>query len=304
MGARDRREPCRRCAVPVGARRRQAPDDPVIQSSPSTCSPTLVDRLSGVMTIAVAQSGAFGAVADPRLLQRRRADGAGRRRVHRDAAGHRLRRRGRGAVPVRGDDARHRFRRAARRLRALSGRSALLLAIVLLAEIIFARRRLERGRRSSWRRAAPRRSPTRCPISRRSARCSTRAICSSSKAAGLVLLVAMIGAIVLTHRKRRDVRAAEHRPPDPPPPAGCDASTCSPASGRGWSCDRHSSHLSARRRRDPVRARRARHLPQPQERDRHPDGDRADPARGEHQPRRLLAPSWATWSGRCSRCSC
>jgi NADH-quinone oxidoreductase subunit K len=29
------------------------------------------------------------------------------------------------------------------------------------------------------------------------------------------------------------------------------------------------------------------HLPQPQERDRHPDGDRADPAGGEHQPRRL-----------------
>jgi hypothetical protein len=31
-----------------------------------------------------------------------------------------------------------------------------------------------------------------------------------------------------------------------------------------------------------------RHLPQPQERHHHPDVDRADPAGGEHQPRRVL----------------
>jgi hypothetical protein len=65
-----------------------------------------------------AQPGAFGAVADRRLLQRGGADGAGGRGIHRDAAGHRLCRRGRGAVPVRRDDARHRFRRTARRLHA------------------------------------------------------------------------------------------------------------------------------------------------------------------------------------------
>ena len=59
-----------------------------------------------------------------------------------------------------------------------------------------------------------------------------------------------------------------------------------PASGRGWSCDR--PRPLSRRRRDPVRARRVRHFPQPEERHRHPDGDRADPARGEHQPGRLL----------------
>ena len=40
---------------------------------------------------------------------------------------------------------------------------------------------------------------------------------------------------------------------------------------------------------DPVHARDFRHLPQPQERHRHPDVGRADAARGEHQPRRLLA---------------
>ena len=56
------------------------------------------------------------AVADPRLLQRGGADAAGRGRVHRHAAGHRLRRRGRGAVPVRGDDARHRLRDLAQRV--------------------------------------------------------------------------------------------------------------------------------------------------------------------------------------------
>ena len=76
----------------------------------------------------VAQSGPFGAVADPRLLQRRRPVPADRRRVPRLPSGHRLRRRGRGAVPVRGDDARRRFRRAARRLRAPIGRRAALLA--------------------------------------------------------------------------------------------------------------------------------------------------------------------------------
>src|SRR3954453_8858616 len=39
---------------------------------------------------------------------------------------------------------------------------------------------------------------------------------------------------------------------------------------------------------DPVHHRRARHLPQPPQRDPDADGDRADPARGQHQPRRFL----------------
>src|ERR1700722_20256514 len=39
---------------------------------------------------------------------------------------------------------------------------------------------------------------------------------------------------------------------------------------------------------DPVHHRRVRHLREPQERDRHPDVDRADPVGGEHQPGRLL----------------
>src|SRR6185295_8632813 len=51
--------------------------------------------------------------------------------------------------------------------------------------------------------------------------------------------------------------------------------------------DRRARTLSGCRR-DPFHARYSRHLPQPQERHRHPDVDRADPAGGEHQPRRLL----------------
>ncbi len=45
---------------------------------------------------------------------------------------------------------------------------------------------------------------------------------------------------------------------------------------------------------DPVHDRRRRHHPQPQEHHRHPDVGRADPARGQHQPRRLLDPVAAT----------
>ena len=41
-------------------------------------------------------------------------------------------------------------------------------------------------------------------------------------------------------------------------------------------------------RRDPVHDRRRRHHPQPQEHHHHPDVGRADPAFGQHQPRRLL----------------
>jgi NADH:ubiquinone oxidoreductase subunit K len=40
--------------------------------------------------------------------------------------------------------------------------------------------------------------------------------------AGLILLVAMIGAIVLTHRSRGDARG-QNAPPDRPPPRGCGA---------------------------------------------------------------------------------
>ena len=61
-----------------------------------------------------AQPGAFGAVADPRLLRGRRALRAARGRVRGDADADRLCRRGGGAVPLRRDDARRRLRGAAR----------------------------------------------------------------------------------------------------------------------------------------------------------------------------------------------
>src|SRR6185437_4924156 len=65
-----------------------------------------------------AQPGAQRVVADRLLLQRGRADAAGRSRVHRDAPGDRLCRRRRGSLSLRGDDARHRLRVAAHRLHA------------------------------------------------------------------------------------------------------------------------------------------------------------------------------------------
>ena len=51
--------------------------------------------------------------------------------------------------------------------------------------------------------------------------------------AGLILLVAMIGAIVLTHRSRRDARGAEHLATDRPPPAGRGQASCNPGVGEG-----------------------------------------------------------------------
>ena len=51
--------------------------------------------------------------------------------------------------------------------------------------------------------------------------------------AGLILLVAMIGAIVLTHRSRGDVRGQNVAQPDRAPAAGRGPATCSRASARG-----------------------------------------------------------------------
>ena len=76
------------------------------------------------MVVVVAQPGPLGAVPDPRLLQRRGAVRADRRRVPGDDPGHRLCRRRRRAVPVRRDDARHRLRRAARAASCATCRSA------------------------------------------------------------------------------------------------------------------------------------------------------------------------------------
>ena len=54
------------------------------------------------------------------------------------------------------------------------------------------------------------------------------------EAAGLILLVAMIGAIVLTHRSRGGVRAQNVSKQSRAPAAGCDrGNDASRASGRG-----------------------------------------------------------------------
>ena len=107
----------------------------------------------------------------------------------------------------------------------------LLVALVLLAEIVIAV--------SAWQgravaRAAPRPRPTRpSPTSRRSASCSTRRFLFLFEIAGLILLVAMIGAIVLTHRSRGDARGQNVSRQIAPRPEATRSRTCSRASGEG-----------------------------------------------------------------------
>ena len=124
------------------------------------------------------------------------------------------------------------------------------------------------------------------------------------QAAGMVLLVAMIGAIVLTLRHKpgvsRQVDRATQVARDPP--TGMRMVSIKP--GEGIERHDHRPRPLSGGRRDPVHHRRVRHLREPQEHHRHPDVDRADPAGGEHQPGRVLGLSAATWSGRSSPCSC
>ena len=136
-------------------------------------------------------------------------------------------------------------------------------------------------------RPQPRRPRARCPTPPRSARCSTPAISTSSRRPGMILLTAMIGAIVLTlhHKagvKRQDVGAQVARTPRPR--SNCARSPRGPAS-EGSS---HGPFRLSDARGDRVHDRRRRHHPQPQEHHHHPDVGRADPALGQHQPRRLL----------------
>jgi NADH-quinone oxidoreductase subunit J len=98
--------------------------------------------------------------------------------------------------------------------------------------------------------------------------------------AGLILLVAMIGAIVLTHRNRRDHRGQNISRQIRRDPKRA-VKNLQPASGEGV-------ELLPHRRGDPVHHRCARHLPQPPQHHPAADGDRAHPARGEPQPGRFL----------------
>ena len=101
------------------------------------------------------------------------------------------------------------------------------------------------------------------------------------QAAGLILLTAMIGAIVLTLRAQGRRQAAEHRRrrsrARPQRPSSCAKSPRAPA----FEETRHDGHRPyplSHARGDPVHDRHRRHLPQPQEHHRHPDVGRADPA--------------------------
>ena len=123
------------------------------------------------------------------------------------------------------------------------------------------------------------------------------------QAAGLVLLVAMIGAIVLTlrHRprvKRQNIADAERAQPRRP---RWKCARC--RRGRGSTMTIGLGHYLTVAR-DPVHARDFRHFPQPQEHHRHPDVGRIDPARRSTSISSRFRPSSAISSGRCSRCWC
>ncbi len=129
--------------------------------------------------------------------------------------------------------------------------------------------------------------------------------------AGMVLLVAMIGAIVLTLRhkasvKRQDINVQNARTPELAMSVRKVGRGAGPAGrGRGgvgaMTIGLGTLPLD---RCDPVHARYSRHLPEPQEHHRHPDVDRTDPARGQHQPGGVFDLPSATSSARSSRCWC
>ena len=279
------------------------------------------------MVVSVAQPGALGAVPDPRLLQRRRPVPDRGRRVPGDDPGHRLCRRGRGAVPVRRDDARHQLRGAARAGSSATCRSAL---------------RSVRCCSSSWRfvlggwtfapdAASAALSPASAQVSNTAAlgRLLYTDYVFLFQAAGLMLLVAMIGAIVLTLRDRKTLAPSEHRGRPtrgrptrwrwssvgrrrragdrhlPPEGRGAGTAPIGTAAMRMEGIEMLAVAATyLRSSRHPAGARHLRHLPQPQERHHHPDVDRADPALGQPQPGGVLGGARRSGRARCSRCSC
>ena len=158
---------------------------------------------------------------------------------------------------------------------------------------------------------APARRRTRSPMRRRPGMTNTEALghilytdyIYYFQTAGLVLLVAMIGAIVLTLRHKPDARR-QSISRQVRAPARRGGRTCRYQAGAGGLNMTIGLPQLSGRGGGAVHDRRVRHLPQPQEHHHHPDVDRADPAGGQHQLRGLLAPIWAIWWARSSPCSC
>ncbi len=127
------------------------------------------------------------------------------RRVPGDDPGHRLCRRSRGAVPVRRDDAGHRFQSASRgrvQYLPIGATVGIILAVELVlvfgAWVIRDPRWVNRWRRRSRARMSP--------IPPRWAILLYTKYAYAFQASGVILLIAMIGAIVLTLRHKPDVR--------------------------------------------------------------------------------------------------
>ena len=85
-----------------------------------------------------------------------------------------------------------------------------LVGLILVAELVLAWRRLGRRAGGAWRRCA-RATPRRRHQHRGARAHALHRLCLLFQTAGLVLLVAMIGAIVLTLRHRPGVRRQDDR---------------------------------------------------------------------------------------------
>ena len=191
----------------------------------------------------------------------------------------RVRRRGDGALPVRRDDARHQFRQPAEADQELhprrrDGRRAGA-----------GRDGADAGRRPGGNAApadAADAAPARQATPRRWAPSSTPEYVYPFEIAAVILLVAIIAAIALTHRTRRDSEVPEARRAGEGQGARSAARALDAFREAGALGDAFGTDAVAlpRAGRDPVRDQHGRHLPQSQERHHPADGDRADAARG------------------------
>ena len=108
------------------------------------------------------------------------------------------------------------------------------------------------------------------------------------QAAGIMLLIAMIGAIVLTHRRREGVRKQKISAQVGASSETDTVEVVKDVQARGSGRDGHWIGSLSDRRGHSVRHRRFRNLPQSEERDRHLDVDRTDAAVDQYQSGRLF----------------
>ena len=125
------------------------------------------------------------------------------RRVPRHRAGAGLRRRGDGAVPVRGDDARHQPRRLREGFWQLPAARRCVVAVLMVLEMGVV---LLSSYGAASTAAAPAAAGRLQQHQGARRACSTPTMCSPFEIAAVILLVAIVAAIALTLRRRKDTK--------------------------------------------------------------------------------------------------